>query len=190
MIAGSRPGSRVTARILAGCLIGATFLVPGTGSVAQSPGASASPASLSPAPVGSAAPITSAAPLAAPVLDDATATGMALVTQYTDLVMARDPDALAGFLAPGFQILRANGDHYTREAYLAQGLPDILEYQIGEVSAAQTGGTLVVVWQLTATQLVDGVEQPAGPAPRMSTFAWVDGRWQLAGHANFGSVNR
>jgi hypothetical protein len=145
-----------------------------------------------PSPATSAAPAVSAVPgsAGAPLLDDPTATGTELVQHYTDLVAAGDVDALEAFLAPGFQIVRANGDHYERDEYLALGLPTILEATIEGVVGTQSGDTLTVFWLVTSTQVVDGVEQPVGPAPRLSTFAWVDGEWQLAAHANFGTSNR
>ena len=129
-------------------------------------------------------------PASAPVLADPTATGTALVTAYTTAVADGDVDALGALLAPGFQILRANGDHWDTASYLAQGLPTISSWSIDDVVATQSGPVLTVYWLITSTQVVDGVAQPSGAAPRLSSFVWLDGRWLLASHANFGTVNR
>ena len=64
-------------------------------------------------------------------------------------------------LAPGFQILRANGDHWDTASYLAQGLPTISSWSIDDVVATQSGPVLTVYWLITSTQVVDGVAQPA-----------------------------
>lgn len=127
---------------------------------------------------------------AAPVLTDPVATGTELVTQYAQLIQDGDEAGLAAFIAPGFQIARANGDHYDRVEYLAQGLPTIESFTVESVDATQAGPTLIVFWTLDSVQLVDGVTQPSGPLPRLTTFAWIDGAWKLVAHANFGSSNR
>lgn len=160
-----------TGLALAGPVLGALLLLGGTTGLAQSP-----------------AP--SVADGAAPVLADPVATGTELVTRYAQLVMDGDSAGLAAFLAPGFQIARANGDHYDRDAYLAQGLPTIESFTVAGVDATQAGPALVVFWTLDSVQVVDGAQQPSGPLPRLTTFAWIDGDWKLVAHANFGTAIR
>ena len=121
---------------------------------------------------------------------DPDATAWELVGRYLDLVQAKDVDGLREFLAPEFQIVRANGDRFGKDAYLAQGLPDIEHPEIVELLATQSGDRLIVFWKLVVEQVMDGVVQPTGPAPRLTTFARVDGDWKLSSHANFGAVSR
>ena len=63
---------------------------------------------------------------------------------YLDLVQAKDVEGLEAFLAPSFQSVRANGDRYGTDNYLAQGLPDISNPRITELEATQSGDSLVV----------------------------------------------
>ncbi|MFO1539416.1 MAG: nuclear transport factor 2 family protein [Chloroflexota bacterium] len=160
-----------TGLALAGPVLAALLVVGGTAGLAQSP-----------------APVASTA--AAPVLADPVTTGTELVTRYAQLIMDGDTAGLAALLDTGFQIARANGDHYDRDAYLALGLPTIESFTVDEVDATQAGPTLVVFWTLDSVQVVDGVQQPSGPLPRLTTFAWIAGDWKLVAHANFGSANR
>jgi len=127
---------------------------------------------------------------AVPVVSDPDATGTELVTEYVRLIQDGDSTDLAAFLDPGFQIVRANGDHYGRDTYLAEGLPVIESFTIADVDATQAGPTLIVFWTIDSVQVVDGAQQPSGPLPRLTTFAWIDGDWKLVAHANFGTALR
>lgn len=127
---------------------------------------------------------------AAPVLEDPTATGTQLVTAYVTAIADGDSTEVGALLASGFQIVRANGDHWDKEDYLAQGLPTITDWSITDVDATQSGTALTVYWMLTSTEVVDGTSQPSGAAPRLSSFVWQDGQWLLTSHANFGAVSR
>jgi hypothetical protein len=48
---------------------------------------------------------------------------------------------------------------------------------------------VIVSYDSEVSEVIDGKEQPAGKAPRLSTFQWVDGEWQIVSHANFGAIN-
>lgn len=172
----------MTRRIRAGLAIAGPALIVSIallagGAAAQSP---------APSP---AAPCVDAA-CAVPVLADPDATGRELVEAYAATIAAGDVAALGAQLAPGFQIVRANGDHYERDAYLAGGLTTMTRWEIPEVEGTQSGPVLTVYWLLDADLVVDGKTQPTGALPRLTTYVWLDGGWQIAAHANFGATER
>lgn len=130
---------------------------------------------------------TSAA--AAPVLDDPTAEGVALIDGYMSILGLPADDKAAGLdglLAPGFQVVRANGDRQDRAEYLASP-PTVETYAISDARATQDDDLLVVSYLFEASEVLDGVEQTT-TAPRLSVFRWSGGEWLLAAHANFGAI--
>ncbi|MFO7531691.1 MAG: nuclear transport factor 2 family protein [Candidatus Limnocylindrales bacterium] len=137
-----------------------------------------------------AAPTVAQAPAdAAPVLDDPTAEGIALVDEYmTILGLPVDAKAerLDELLGPGFQVVRANGDRQDRAEYLASP-PTVEAYTITDASASQDDDVLVVSYVFETSEVVDGVAQTT-TAPRLTVFHWGGDGWQLAAHANFGAI--
>jgi hypothetical protein len=126
---------------------------------------------------------------AAPAFDDPTAEGIALVDGYmTILGLPADAKAaqLDELLAPGFQVVRSNGDRQDRAEYLASP-PTVETFAITDASATQDDDVLVVSYVFETSEVVDGVAQTT-TAPRLTVFHWVDDGWLLAAHANFGAV--
>jgi hypothetical protein len=97
-------------------------------------------------------------------------------------------DEVDEVLAPGFIIVRANGDVHDRDAYLAD-LPELTSYELHDFQATQSGDVVIVSYQTEVDLVTDGVEQPDARAPRLSTFQCVDGEWDVVSHANFGAIN-
>ncbi len=118
---------------------------------------------------------------------DPTAQGAALVQSYFSLLSAGDVEGLDALLAPGFQAVRANGDVQAKASYLANP-PQVGDFTITAVKGTKTDGVLVVSYRVTVTETIGGVEQPTGPAPRLSVFQWEKGAWRLASHANFNAI--
>jgi hypothetical protein len=79
---------------------------------------------------------------------------------------------------------RANGSFITKADYL-KSIPVIGPFQITDVTARQQDAALAVRWTLTVDEVIDGKRYAGNPAPRLSTFVWGKGRWQLISHANF-----
>lgn len=126
---------------------------------------------------------------AAPVLDDPTAEGVALVEGYmTVLGLPADAKAarLDELLAPGFQVVRSNGDRQDRAGYLVSP-PAVETYTITDALATQDDDVLVVSYLFEASEALDGVEQTT-TAPRLSVFRWSGEAWLLEAHANFGAI--
>lgn len=96
--------------------------------------------------------------------------------------------ALAPMLTPEFQIMRSNGVGYGRDDYLAslhriKGKPDFSQENI---VATRHGDIMVVRYFLRIDEVIDG-KQIRKRAPRLTVFRYVDGRWKVVSHANFGA---
>lgn len=126
----------------------------------------------------------SAAIRPAPHLADPTATAAPLLTRFFNLLVHKDIAGLQAFLAPGFQVQRADGSAADKAEYLAK-LSTVESFTLSKLHATQAKGTLVVRYVAVATGLVNGKPYTPGPAPRLSVFSWNGKRWQLAAHANF-----
>ena len=91
---------------------------------------------------------------------------------------------LQEFLSEAFIIQRADGSNDEKATYL-QNIPDIADFTITDVTALQADNALIVRWNLTVNEVIDGKPYSTQPAPRLSTFVYNDGDWQLTSHANF-----
>lgn len=121
----------------------------------------------------------------APTIDDPAATGRELAIDFLDMLQRSDAAALEDFLAPAFQLQRADGSGYDRDEYLAN--PAIVNtFEVGdEVFASQQDDVLVVRWGAQVNEITEGTKLSEVYAPRLSTFVWSDGAWRLLAHANF-----
>lgn len=121
----------------------------------------------------------------APVLDDPNATGRELAAEFIAILSRKDAAALAAFLAPAFQIQRADGTSADKSEYLAADI-SISSSEMGDdVEAIQDGNVLTVRWSLKLIETIEGSPTSEVFAPRLSTFVWQDGAWRLLAHANF-----
>jgi hypothetical protein len=127
---------------------------------------------------------TTAAARPAPKLKNPTATGRALVTRFFTLIEHKDRAGLEKFLAPGFQVQRADGSGSGKAAYL-DNLATIDSFALTNVTATQSGATLVVRYLAKVEGTVNGKPYTPGPAPRLSVFSWSGTAWRLIAHANF-----
>lgn len=121
----------------------------------------------------------------APALADPAATGRELATEFLTILQSADLGALDEFLAPGFQLQRADGSGATKAEYLEKPA-SVQQFELGtNVSAVQQGEVLTVRWTVVITEVINGQPGATGEAPRLSTFLWSDGRWRMISHANF-----
>ena len=123
-------------------------------------------------------------PAPAPTFADPAAGAAPLVERFFSLIHDKDTDGLRAFLAPSFQIQRANGTGTTKDEYL-QNLADVETWSNTDLVATQSGNVLVVRYLSTVTGTVNGAPYTPGPAPRLSIFAWNGTDWQIVAHANF-----
>ncbi len=130
--------------------------------------------------------VASARPV--PRLAHPTATAIPLVHRYLALLESKNRAGLELFLAPGFQIERADGSGDAKTAYLAD-LPTIENFTVSKVMATESNGALVVRYLAEVQGVANGKPYTPGPAPRLSVFSWNGTRWQLAAHANFNPLS-
>lgn len=120
-----------------------------------------------------------------PTLADPNATGRELAEQFITILKNKDQSALTDFLAPGFQIQRADGSGADRAQYLDTDI-NISNFELGsDVTAVQDGATLTVRWSLMIDETINGEVTGKAQAPRLSTFVWENNGWRLLSHANF-----
>jgi hypothetical protein len=123
-------------------------------------------------------------PMSGQVVDDPDATGVELMTHYSDLLVAQDQGALDTFLGDGFMIQRADGSYQQKADYLGK-LPDLTAFSFTEPVETRAGD-LIVLRLLAAAELkIDGKPYKPDPAPMLAVFQWVDAGWQLVAQGNF-----
>jgi hypothetical protein len=126
----------------------------------------------------------------APALADPDATGRELTSEYMSILQDGDTRALGEFLGDVFVVQRADGSTATRDEYLATPI-EVSSFELGpDVLAEQDGDVLVVRWAVRATEASEVGAMGEEEAPRLSTFAWRDGGWNLVAHANFNTAAR
>lgn len=118
------------------------------------------------------------------VLHTKTSSGRALMTAYSELLVAKDKAAIARLLSPAFQIQRADGSHANRAQYLAK-LPDLRAFSFAGLTQARANGIVTVRMEATATLFVNGAMYSPKPAPQMAVFRWTGARWLLLAQGNF-----
>jgi hypothetical protein len=121
----------------------------------------------------------------APKLADPSATGRKLVTDWLTALQNHDAKAIAAFLAPNFQIQRADGTSSNREQYL-QKPAQVTSFEFGStIVGLQHGSTLSVRWSVKVNETIDGKVYLRGEAARLTGFVWSGKRWQIVTYANF-----
>jgi hypothetical protein len=119
-----------------------------------------------------------------PHFSDPNVAGSRLVHNFFTLLQHKNIAGLERFLAPDFQVQRADGSASGKSDYLA-ALPTVLDFTISDLVATQSGAAIVVRYRAVAEGLVNGKPYTPGPAPRLSVFEWNGTRWQIVAHANF-----
>jgi ketosteroid isomerase-like protein len=111
----------------------------------------------------------------------------AAVIRWLTAVSSGDAGQVGAVLAPEFQLQRADGSGYTKEEYLATGLPYIPSVPAVSNLIATVHGDLMVVrytLDLPPETVIGG--GPVSPtAPRLSVFRRDGDNWQISAHANF-----
>lgn len=113
--------------------------------------------------------------------------GQRLVTRFWRLLKTGEPGELRAFLAPAFQVQRANGTGANRNQYVASFAASIkiTDYALSGFKVTRTGGLLVARYSVVTTETIDGVPYARAAAPRLSTFVRTPRGWRIASHANF-----
>lgn len=156
---------------------GTAVLVLALGACSSSASDSSSPSSTPSSSAVASSDVTSAA--------DTQAAEQAVNRFFQDLRDDNTAD-LEALLSPAFQVTRANGSTANKAEYLAN-LPRVDNYVISDVSATRNGDVMVVKYNVTTTETIDGKPYSGNPTGRMSVFQWDGSSWQLVAHANFNS---
>jgi len=127
-------------------------------------------------------PVAAAAP--APRLGNQNATAKVLAVKWFALLEKKDVAGLQQFMAPNFQVQRADGTADGKAAFLMH-LPTIYSFRLTRFVASYANGSLVVRYLAKATGLVHGKRYTPGWAPRLSVFTWNGAHWQISAHSNF-----
>jgi len=107
-----------------------------------------------------------------------------LATRFFVLLKTEDAEGLATFLAPAFQIQRADGSWANRRQYL-RNPAKVESYRIDRVVGTRSGDTLIARYWVVTSETIDGQQFAKAPAPRLSTFQLTKRGWRLLSHANF-----
>ena len=110
--------------------------------------------------------------------------GLALMTAYSQLLVAKDKAAVASLLCNAFQIQRADGSYANRAQYLSK-LPDLRAFSFANATQARSNGIVTVRMEATATLFVNGAMYSPKAAPQMAVFRWLNKRWLLVAQGNF-----
>jgi ketosteroid isomerase-like protein len=116
--------------------------------------------------------------------------GQKAVQAWVDAVVSGDVHRIEAVLAPEFQILRADGTAYDKEAYLKSDLPRFPDVPVMSMLVVTGHGDLLVARYVLTTGgvLADGVERPQ--APRLTVFRKDGDTWLVVAHANFAAIGR
>lgn len=99
-----------------------------------------------------------------------------------------DPDKVAPFLAPEFQIVRSNGAAYDRDEYLTLSIPKIESRPVFDDLVVTRNGDIVVTrMRLEIEETIDG-KKATGGAPQLITFRITPDGWQVVSSANFAKL--
>lgn len=121
----------------------------------------------------------------APKLKDPEATARKLITAWLTALKEQDSKEIAASLAPNFQIERADGSGQNRAEYIAKPAT-VSSFTLGDDFVAfQSGETLTARWSTKISEQIGDNQFRDVEAPRLTTFVWRKGRWQILSYANF-----
>lgn len=124
---------------------------------------------------------THRAPVAA---DHPAGLGSQLVSRFFNEIEHKDVAGLRTFLAPEFQVQRADGSRQTKAEYL-RNLPTVLSYKLRDLRTTSEPTVVVVTYQVAALEIINGKHFRTGYEPRLSVFVRGAQGWQIVAHANF-----
>ncbi len=134
------------------------------------------------APDTTSASVPSSATAAAAASEDQRL-GRELAEKFFGLLQSGDGAALDGFLDPAFQIARVDGSTADKTQYLRQPAK-VENFRIADPAATRDGDLLVVRYDVTTEEVIEGKSYSSKPKPRLSVFIDDDGAWRMLAHAN------
>lgn len=120
-----------------------------------------------------------------PANTDAKATAKGLTITFFTLLQSKDRPGLRAFLNPAFMSVDGQGVAKTRDE-LANGLlPNIKKFKVSKLQAELSSSLLTAHYLVLASGDINGTPYSISAAPRLSTFTFCTGTWQMVSHANF-----
>lgn len=117
-------------------------------------------------------------------LADRRASGLALMSAYSDLLILKDRAKLGRMLDDAFLIQRTDGSWADKTRYLAK-LPDLRDYAFDQAQVRRSGRMLTFRATATSVLTVNGEAYAPNPAPIMTVWRWTGERWLLVAQGNF-----
>lgn len=117
-------------------------------------------------------------------LTDRRASGIALMSAYSDLLILQDRAKLGRMLDGAFLIQRTDGSWADRTRYLAK-LPELRDYAFAQAQVRRSGRILTFRAMATSVLTVNGEAYAPSPAPIMTVWRWDGTRWLLVAQGNF-----
>lgn len=134
--------------------------------------------------VGSFLAFTSAATSSIAESNDLANSAEIALNGWADALFSGDPAQVDEVLAPQFQLIRANGEGFTRADYLKNLPSQNKRIAWSDVVATGDQSILVLRYRAEVDQVIDG-KATTGTAPRLSVFISDGNRWMILAHANF-----
>jgi len=96
-----------------------------------------------------------------------------------------NPNQVEPFLAPEFQLIRADGGSYNKNEYLKRSIPKILTIpEFTDLVATRNKDIVVVKLRLVVRELINGQEVQSG-SPQLFVFRTYPDGWKVVASANF-----
>lgn len=110
--------------------------------------------------------------------------GRQLVRRFLNDLQRTNRADLRRFLSPAFQLQRADGSHQTKPDVI-KNPTKIRSYTLRGFQVTTDANALVVTFQLSVNETINGKPFKTGFAPRIATFVSLAKGWQLIEYANF-----
>ena len=116
---------------------------------------------------------------------DGRATAKGLTITFLTLLQSKDRPGLKAFLDPAFISVDSKGVAKTRNQ-LANGLlPNIKRFKVSALRAELNSSILTAHYLVLAVGDLNGTPYSINAAPRLSTFTFCSGKWQIVSHSIF-----
>ena len=118
---------------------------------------------------------------------EANATAERLVTKFFRLIQDKDRSGMAAFLNRGWMAQTSDGTGRDRQLFL-DTMPNVRSFAIDKVNARLFGFLLVSRYLSKVQGDINGKPYSSEFAPRLATFSYCSGNWEMISQANFDPV--
>ena len=111
----------------------------------------------------------------------------AAIMTWLDALQTGDPAKVEKVLAPEFQLLRSDGQGFTRKDYLSALPKQTSKPEVSKLVFTADGDAVVTRYMLRLDQTIKN-KPVQTVAPRLSVFRRSGGKWLIVAHANFARI--